>query len=289
MSTNNIEQKINQEILANLSPKEKELALSILEEYSKTGASEIFSSLLAEDYNEVPVDIITFILDDRYLGNAWHDSEGNVKLYEFWGDRMKELFPDEYTTAVNNFIISGARGLGKSEVAVAIMSYLMYRVMCLKNPLQFFGLKPTEKICFAFMNITKTLAEEIGVSKFQHTVQMSPWFMSKGTMTRLNNEPYWNPPSPVEIIIGSQSSHVIGQPIFAAFFDEISFIKNQDIDKQKKIAMDMIDTAIGGMKTRFIRKGKNPTLLILASSKRSEKPFLEEQKICQLCLYNNIC
>ena len=36
----------------------------------------------------------------------------------------------------------------------------------------------------------------------------------------------------------------------------------------------MIDTAIGGMKTRFIVNGKNPTLLILASSKRSEKSFL---------------
>jgi hypothetical protein len=38
----------------------------------------------------------------------------------------------------------------------------------------------------------------------------------------------------------------------------------------------MIDTAIGGMKTRFTRGGKNPTLLVLASSKRSEKSFLEE-------------
>lgn len=275
MSTE-IKDKINQEILANLTPEEKELALSILEEFSKTGASDIFSGLLAEDYKEIPVDILTFILDYRYLGKAWHDSAGNVKLYEFWGERMKELFPDPYTTSVNNFIISGARGLGKSEVAVAIICYLMYRVMCMKDPLQFFGLKPTEKICFAFMNITKTLAEDIGISKFQHTVQLSPWFMSKGSMTQLNNEPYWNPPSPIEVIIGSQSSHVIGLPIFAAFFDEISFIRNQDIDKQKKIAMDMIDTAIGGMKTRFIRKGKNPTLLILASSKRSEKSFLEE-------------
>ena len=38
----------------------------------------------------------------------------------------------------------------------------------------------------------------------------------------------------------------------------------------------MIDTAIGGMKTRFVHKGKNPTLLVLASSKRSNKSFLEE-------------
>lgn len=267
---------IDNEILNQLSPKERELALSILEQYSKTGESDIFKGLLDEDYREKPVDIITFILDKRYLGKAWHDSDGKVKLYDYWNTKVKELLPDAYTTAVNNLIISGARGLGKSEIAVAVMAYLMYRVMCMKNPQQHFRLKPTEKICFAFMNITKILAEEIGISKFQHTIQMSPWFMEKGSMSQRNNEPYWIPPEPVDIIIGSQSSHVIGQPIFAAFFDEISFIRNQDIDKQKRIAIDMIDTAIGGMKTRFIYKGKNPTLLILASSKRSEKSFLEE-------------
>ena len=38
----------------------------------------------------------------------------------------------------------------------------------------------------------------------------------------------------------------------------------------------MIDTALGGMKTRFTNRGKNPTLMVLASSKRSEKSFLEE-------------
>jgi hypothetical protein len=267
---------IDNEILSQLSEKERELAISILEQYSKTGESGIFKGLLDEDYREPPVDIVTFILNNRYLGKAWHDSDGKVKLYDYWNNKIQELLPDAYSTAVNNLIISGARGLGKSEIAVAIMAYLMYRVMCMKNPQQHFRLKPTEKICFAFMNITKILAEEIGISKFQHTIQMSPWFMEKGSMSQRNNEPYWMPPEPVDIIIGSQSSHVIGQPIFAAFFDEISFIRNQDIDKQKRIAIDMIDTAIGGMKTRFIYKGKNPTLLILASSKRSEKSFLEE-------------
>lgn len=37
----------------------------------------------------------------------------------------------------------------------------------------------------------------------------------------------------------------------------------------------MIDTAIGGAKTRFTNKGRNPSLIVLASSKRSEKSFLE--------------
>ena len=46
----------------------------------------------------------------------------------------------------------GARGLGKSDIAVVIAQYHMYRVMCLKDPLAYFNLRPTEKICFAFSN-----------------------------------------------------------------------------------------------------------------------------------------
>jgi len=38
----------------------------------------------------------------------------------------------------------------------------------------------------------------------------------------------------------------------------------------------MIDTAIGGMLTRFVHEGKNPTMLCVASSKRSEQSFMEE-------------
>ena len=147
--------------------------------------------------------------------------------------------------------------------------------MCLKNPLEYFGLKPTERIAFSFMNITEALAYDIGVSKFQNTIQMSPWFMERGTLSG-KKELVWNPPPYINIIIGSQPRHVIGQACFASFFDEISFIPTQDIEKQKKRAIDMVDTASGGMKTRFTRNGKNPGIIILASSKRSEKSFLEE-------------
>lgn len=178
---------------------------------------------------------------------------------------------DEHLYLTNDFIVTH-----NTEVAVGVaMAYLMYRVLCLKNPLEFYHLKPTEKIVFAFMNIKKELSKDIAMSKFQKTIQLSPWFMARGSMTQFENQPYWNPPEPIQIIIGSQSDDVIGMPIFSAFFDEISFVRNQDIDKQKKKALDMIDTALGGMRTRFIHEGKNPTLLIVASSKRSEQSFME--------------
>lgn len=262
------------EDLNQLDEKSRELALRILKEYSDTGYSEIMDELTYEDYRERPVDIITFIKDPNYLGKAWHLPSGKCKLFPYWEKRLQELFPDPVKTEKNNVILSGARGLGKSEIAITIGAYLMYRLMCLKNPYEVLNLKPTEKVAFAFMNITEILAEDIGISKFQATVQASPWFMSHGTITGKTTL-VWNPPDFINIIIGSQPRHVIGQAIYFAFFDEISFIANQDIEKQKEKAIDMIDTAIGGMATRFTYHGKNPTVLVLASSKRSEKSFLE--------------
>lgn len=266
--------KINDK-LKNLSEEEQKVALEILKQYAEEGKSQLYSSLIYADYREIPVDIETFVDDNRYLGYAWHDNEGNSKLYPYWREQLRKIFPNNIDLNYNNAIFSGSRGRGKSEIAVLIVCYLIYRIICLKDPLTYYHMKPTEKICFAFMNIKLDLAEDIANNKFQNTVKTSPWFLEHGKLEGRTNKS-WVPPEYIEIRIGSQPSDVIGLPIFCAFFDEINFIRNQDIDKQKEKAIDMIDTAIGGMKTRFIYKGKNPTLLILASSKRSDKSFLEE-------------
>ena len=206
---------IKKEILEELNESEKELVVKILKEYSSNGQSDTFNSLAYADYKEIPVDIETFISDDRYLGQAWKDAKGNLKMYPFWLGVLKEIFPNNIDTNYSTLLESGARGIGKSEIACgAVGAYLMYRVLCLKNPLEYYHLKPTEKICFAFMNIKLDLSEDIAISKFQKTIQLSPWFMSRGKMTTYKTEPYWIPPEPIQIIIGSQSDDVIGQPIY---------------------------------------------------------------------------
>lgn len=260
--------------LKGLSEQERDLALKILLDYQNSGESKILEELKNQDFKEQPVDIITFIKDRQYLGDAWHAPGGKCKLFPYWEEKLKELFPDNVSTSVNTFILSGARGLGKSEIAVTCCLYMMHRLMCLRNPYEYLNLKPTEKIAFSFMNITESLAKDIGVTKFQNTVQCSPWFMARGTLSG-RRAVIWNPPDFINIIIGSQPGHVIGQATYCNFFDEISFIKNCDIEIQKQKALDLIDTAIGGMKTRFTNKGKTMGLVILASSKRSEKSFLE--------------
>lgn len=207
--------QINLEALNALSEEERKVALEILKEYAAEGKSNTLKKIQFPEYKEVPVDIETFITNDMYLGQAWKDVQGNLKIYPFWMEQLKKLFPNNVDTNFGVLLESGARGIGKSEIACgAVGAYLLYRVLCMKNPLEFYHLKPTEKICFAFMNIKLALAEEIAISKFQKTLQMSPWFMARGTMTQKNNQPYWVPPEPVSIIIGSQSDDVIGKPIF---------------------------------------------------------------------------
>lgn len=205
-------------VLDNLSPEQRELALSILQEYAQTGDSEAYSKLILEDYAETPVDILTFVDDYNYLGNAWHDAEGNSKLYPYWRKELVKIFPDNFTTTVNNGIFSGSRGRGKTEVALLIASYLLHRILCLKDPIAYYHLKPTEKLVFAFMNIKLALAEEIGVSKFQNTLQSSPWFMAHGELEGRTKKIWvpqkYNNQVAIDIKIGSQADDLVGLPIF---------------------------------------------------------------------------
>ena len=226
---------VNIEELNGLSEEERKIALDILKQLSETGESTTYNELLYSEYNEIPVDIDTFIDNDYYLGRAWKDSSGNSKMYPYWRNRLRELFPTNITTSVNNTIFSGSRGIGKTEIAIAISLYLMYRLMCLKNPKEHLHLKPTERICFAYMNITKALAEDIGVSKFQETVKASPWFMARGSMTRRNNDDYWIPPDYINIIIGSQPSHVIGLPIFFCLDGDTEILTTEGTYKIKDL------------------------------------------------------
>ena len=62
--------------LENLSEQERTAVLEILNQITKTGSSSKLDNILNEDWDEIPVDIHTFLHDKRYLGNALYDNEG---------------------------------------------------------------------------------------------------------------------------------------------------------------------------------------------------------------------
>lgn len=271
----------NFEELDSLTEEERKLALKILEEYNANGASLTYNKIMYEDYEEIPVDIETFLHNPKYLGKALIDSEGRFTVYPYWVDTLKKIFPDPLKPAAyNTAVFTGAIGLGKSTIAVIAGCYELYRMMCLKNPYTHYGLQEIDVITFAVINITIDAAEGVAWSKIQNMIQASPWFMEKGSVNKAD-PPQWFPPKGIELIYGSRPQHIIGRALFWCFQDEVSFRQNMDVEKQKKAAQELVSSASARMQSRFMKGDINPTLLILASSKRTEQSYLEsfiEQK-----------
>lgn len=263
--------------LENLTKEEREAVLKILNEMSTDGNSSTMDSLLYVDWKEIPVDIETFLHDPQYLGRGLVDAEGRYTLFPYWEDLLKRLYPDPLKPATcNTLALSGAIGIGKSTEAVIIGLYELYRMLCLRDPAVYYGIMSTDVISFAVVNITLEAASGVAWSKMQNLIQSSDWFLQRGSLSK-TELPVWRPhaSSNIELICGSQPRHFIGRALYWAFFDEISFIQNQDVEKQKQKATELVSSATARMQSRFMRNNVNPTILVLASSKRTEQSFLE--------------
>lgn len=261
--------------LDNLTEEERKEVLKILNQLSVNGESKSYNNLLYSDYEEIPVDIETFLKTSKYLGRGLIDDEGRFTVFHYWVEMLKKIYPDPLKPAkYNTLALTGSIGIGKSFVAVLIGLYELYRMMCLKDPYVYYGLQPIDKISFAVMNITLDASRGVAWDKMQQLLQSSEWFMEKGTVSGTVNEE-WHPPKGIELIAGSLSRHIIGRAVFWCFFDEISFQPNQDVEKQKEKAKALVNTAIARMQSRFMRGNVNPTILVLASSKRTEQSYME--------------
>lgn len=262
--------------LENLTEKEKKLVADILKEISDGGSSSKMNELLYADYDEIPVDISTFLHEKQYLGNALYDPEGRFTLFEYWEETLKDIFPDNLTTKYNTLIFTGAIGLGKSTVAVICLLYLLYRLLCLKDPYLFYGLQPIDKITVSFLNITIENAKGVGGDKLNQMIMSSSWFMSHGEMRGLTNLEYI-PNKHIELVFGSSNNQIIGRALFCNFTDEVNFsAMTNNVESMKQKQKQLISQIDARMKSRFLRGDYLPTLNIIASSKNSDQSFLDE-------------
>lgn len=261
--------------LENLTKEERDKVLSILNDITSTGTSKQYNDLLYTDYEELPVDVETFLKDPKFLGKGLINEEGKFTVFPYWVELLKEIFPDPLKPAkYNTLALTGSIGIGKSFEAVLVGLYELYRMLCLKDPYIYYRLQPIDKITFAVMNITLDASKGVAWDKMQQLLQSSSWFMEHGTVSgSVNIE--WKPNKNIELIAGSLSRHIIGRAVFWCFFDEVSFQPNQDVEKQKEKAKALVNTASARMQSRFMHGEDNPTILVLASSKRTEQSYME--------------
>lgn len=256
-----------------LSKEEMEAVKAILSEISSDGRSPTLDGLWQADYEEVPVDIYTFITDRRYLGDSFVSEDGTLLIYKFWVDVLKVIFaPDSQIFEVG---LSGAIGLGKSTIATVGLAYVLYKLLCLKDPAAYYKLTRGSKVAIAIFNISLDQGFGVGFSKLQSMLMKSPWFLEHGTISGLKNQTYY-PGKDIEILVGSKMEHFLGRDIFAGFLDEMEFAPGSNPKMELSKIMKLYNTIKRRMESRYMKLGKLPGILFLVSSKKSESDFLEQ-------------
>lgn len=262
MSSNNLQ------LLNSLTEEEKVAVKNIIKEIAKTGKSEQLKDLYYEDYEEIPVDLETFLCDEVYLGKYTNYGKD---IYDTW---KKELaYVHNPINFVDQWAITGSTGTGKSTVATYSLCYELYKLMCLKDPNRFY-LGANETIWFLFFNLNLKLAEKTMWGKFQKALQMSPWFMERGTVTGRKNLVY-QPNKDIRLDIGSTEEHALSVAVMFVAIDEMSFGANDNVEYMQTGMMAIYNQLYLRLSSRFSKAGRIQGRMYLISSAKSTNAVLE--------------
>lgn len=258
-------------VLNRLNPEEKDILVDLLERSTSSGEIDlsVLSDLYYADYDEVPVSIDQFISDPHYLGDVY--DKGSL-IYPYWRSFMHTAFHDNPNKAFE-IGLTGAIGTGKSTVAAVMMTYMIYKTLCLKDPRSFYKLTGNSPIVFIVMNLTLDLAYTGLYSLIVENIKQSPWFCERVTI-RGKYDFTIEFGKGISLMAGSNVQHSIGKNVLGAVLDEVNFSKAPKGSKNS--VMDLYRNIRRRMESRFMKQGIMPGFLIMVSSKNSELDFLEQ-------------
>lgn len=269
----NIVERIK-DIYSECTESEKIYLRQILEEISIYGYSTTYEDVWLADYKEIPVSIETFLVSDTYLGKVTRNGQA---IYPYWRKTLNEIF--DAGNQYNEVVLTGATRIGKSSTAITATAYMLYRLMCMRDPQKFFGKKEVSKFSILFFNVTKDLAKGVAFREFNDTLKASPWFNEHGTFSKSEQNFYYIPEGDkIDIDYGSDASHGLGKQVFVGFMDEINFSKAgvKDVNKAKQHMRDTYNTISARIKGTFRQGGEVYGKLFAVSSKKSDSDFMED-------------
>lgn len=211
------------------------------------------------EYEHRVVDIRTFIDSPEYL-NCGRECWLSIKA------DAEELFQGDYTEAV----LCQAIGSGKSFFASIIISYQVYKVLCLKDPQAFFGLARGSQIFFLNMSIRAEQSRKVVFGEIKARIDNSPWFRN---FYPPNPEIRSELQFPKNIVIfpgNSKETFPLGYNIFASVMDEAAWFTDTETHD---VAEEMFNALHSRIKSRFGDKG----LLVMISSPRYVDDFIEKK------------
>ena len=150
--------------------------------------NDLIDILDGEEFDERPVDLRTFVTSPDYLGLP-PLSEHQYTLIEKSSQIYKEstlikLFGQDegsrrYKQTCNEVIAQLGKGSGKDYCSTISVSYIVYLLLCLKDPATYYGKPPGDSIDILNIAINAQQANNVFFKGFKTRIDMSPWFIGK--------------------------------------------------------------------------------------------------------------
>jgi hypothetical protein len=244
--------------------------------------NEFIEALQDDHFNEIPVDARTFVEGEDYLGQpplsdiqydiveAMSQIYRKEDLINIMGEEKGTKYYDKYTK--NEIILQLGKGSGKDFTSTVACSYIVYKLLCLKDPAKYFGKPSGDAIDLINVAINAQQAKNVFFKGFKSKIERSPWFIGK----------YYAKADSIEfdksITVYSghseRESHE-GLNLLLAVLDEISGFASEvgTGNEQGKTAENIYKAFRGSVDSRFPDLGK----VVLLSFPRYPGDFISER------------
>ena len=141
------------------------------------------------NFDEMPVDAKTFVEGEAYLGQPplsdiqYDIVEAMSQVYkledviDIMGEEEGRRYYKKYTK--NEVILQLGKGSGKDFVSTVACAYIVYKLLCLKDPARYFGKPSGDAIDIINVAINAQQAKNVFFKGFKTKIERSPWFAGR--------------------------------------------------------------------------------------------------------------
>ena len=150
---------------------------------------DFLEALKDNPFSERPVDAKTFVEGDDYLGQpplsdvqydiveAMSQIYKKEDLMDLMGAVEGAAYYKKYTK--NEVILQLGKGSGKDFTSTVACAYIVYKLLCLKDPARYFGKPSGDAIDIINVAINAQQAKNVFFKGFKTKIERSPWFAGK--------------------------------------------------------------------------------------------------------------
>ena len=243
--------------------------------------SDIIDMLDGEEFDEKPVSLREFVTDEKYLGLP-ELSEYQYTLIEKSSQVYKEstlikLFGEKeghrmFKQTANEVVAQLGKGSGKDYCSTIAVSYIVYLLLCLKDPASYYGKPPGDSIDIINIAINAQQANNVFFKGFRTRIDKSPWFIGK--YSEKASEIKFN--KNITVHSGhSEREAWEGYNVIVVILDEISgfSVENTTGHEQAKTGSLIYEMYRASVDSRFPDYGK----VILLSFPRYKNDYIQQR------------